>query len=283
MRFKDYILEQDVKQSGTGFHDALSQIKVQCKSYLEKNPTYPIYRGVPARFMKMGFTPHPTERQPRDSGKGFNFAFNAGYQLAHKVPSVRTRTVFATGKAIATVEYGELGFFFPVGDFKFGWSTDIADSYDDEEIIDELITKHFRSMHIGSRPNQQDIARLLDDLAHRISPAQWLNNRNDEGEDVTLAVSSEQPQNALFLQVKNIYTKLVESLRNTFDTLYIDNEDLEAAVKSGHEILFYKTDGYYMIPYSEVQLHMTMAGLEGTHYNRQQRYDWLLEQIKDAT
>lgn len=281
MRFKDYILENG-PPPGETFEQVIHNIKKNCQTYFERNPTTPIFRGVSARYMRAGFTPHPAERPPRDSGKAFNFAFNAGYQLAHKVPSVRTRTVFATGDAAMTAEYGELGFFFPVGDFKYGWSADINDSYDEEGEIMSRVGEHFKKMNDSTRPDAEYIGQLFQDLANEITPASWVNNRNDEGEDMTLQVISDQTPNAWWGKVKNAYDKLAESLRVTFDTTYLDNADLEAAVKSGNEILFYRTGGYYMIPYSMVQEKMKEAGLPGTHYNRQERYDWLLEQIKNA-
>jgi hypothetical protein len=232
--------------------------------------------------MRAGFTPHPTERPPRDSGKAFNFVFNAGYQLARKVPSVRTRTVFASGNAAMTSEYGELGFFFPVGDFKYGWSTDITDSYDEEGQIMQQIGAEFKRMNDAPKPDAGSIGQLFQDISYEMTPATWVANRNDAGEDMTLQTISNQPPAAMWSQVKNAYGKLVQSLHNAFDTLYLDNEDLEAAVKSGHEILFYRTDGYYMVPYSMVQEEMEKAGLKGTHFNRQERYDWLMKQIKSA-
>jgi len=296
MRFKTFLEDNDVKShvgSGTGhgskirdglrFHEICLEIKQKCQPYLQQNPELPLYRGVPARFLKMSYISHPDERKPRDSGKGFNFTFIAGYQLAHKIPSIRTRCVFATGNAPATAEYGELGFFFPAGEFKFGWSTEIEDSFDEEEKINDLLVRNFIKMNNSSKASSQDIIDFIEDLAWKISPAQWVSNRNDQGEDITLrTVSEQQDYKEIFSQVKGLYDRLVESFRFTFDTLYIDNENLNAAVKSKNEILFYQTDGYYMIPYSEVQLRMTMAGLDGTHFNRQERYDWLLEQIKKA-
>lgn len=60
---------------------------------------------------------------------------------------------------------------------------------------------------------------------------------------------------------EDLYYSLRDAVSNTFGSLYIDSKNLETAIRGGHEILFYQTDGYYSVPEKAVMDEMSKRGI----------------------
>lgn len=285
MRFKEFVAEQ---KQGMSYEEVVKAIATHCKPYLSDVPDIPLYRGVPRRYLVAGLNPHPENRTPRDSAPSFNFPFNCGFQLAFSEPSIRTHSVFATGNAAMTGEYGEAAFMFPVGEYKFAWSPYYNDSYEHdanfmaqivEAFYEECDENERKKFNRNSRVMAVRLSELFDQLSKRIMGHQWVKNVNDHGEDTTLSVISEL-DTEMFNSIRNVYAKLVNALQKVISKLYVDNEDLHKAVLSGNEILFYRTNGYYLVPYDIVTEEMDKQNL-GIK-NRLDRFRFLMNDINNV-
>lgn len=283
MRFKQFILENAMT-----LQQVAEIIKKECKPFLEKK-TLPIYRGVPRATIS--FNQHPHGRKPRDSDPTFNFMFNAAFKEAFNVNSVRTQSIFSTGNAAVTAEYGEPCFFFPVGDFKFGWSKFFIDSFENASHIDKRIAAYYIE-HSNVKKNNDEYAftstaivminELFQELALIMTPQEWCNNIGDRAEDATIALGfklNKLHAHNFFAEDKVYYT-LRAALKHVFEECYSNNENLAKAAESRNEIFFYKTEGYYLVPAEIVMAQYKKE--KGERPTRNDAYDYLIDLINKS-
>ena len=81
--------------------------------------------------------------------------------------------------------------------------------------------------------------------------------------------------------IDNAYSYSIMSLEKTGLDLYKNNVDLADAIESGNEILFYKTDGYFLIPETAIfaELAERNSTVIGPHSTRDEIYEFLLNEI----
>lgn len=258
------------------FEAVCEEIRHHCKQYLSMNIEKPIYRGVPQRYQVAGFTHHPDDRTSKDSGAVFNFTFNVGFEAAFGEPTIRKHSIFATADYAEANQYGPPAFFFPVGQFKYAWCKDITDSYGSDSFIEGRFLDKFFERSGGSKTGSSTkFHRIFHFVLHSISPEQFLKDKEKATHLLTTAKNHFWPD----CPTEDLYAEIVKALEAAFKELYVDSKDLMSAVKHHSEILFYKSSGYYLIPYEMVVEAMTADGKPGTHFNEVERYNFLLGRL----
>ena len=249
--FKSYLRESalehqlaDVIKTSKPFLNAVAQDKI-----------LPIYRGLKNHSGPITEIPHPVGRFPRDSGAWFNLLFNAGIDLALGVPNVRSGSVFATGGPSQAAMYGKLNLFIPKGNFEFIWAPEIHDSGVGmgrflEPVYNELNDriqssgldfggdKPFAtqaSIRAGFTKLETKIGTDSSYFVEELSLLQFTNFLTDMNTDTWSAKAKRDAPHLL-----------IDALKGAFKKLY-QNDNLAEAVKSRNEILFCKTDGYWVI------------------------------------
>lgn len=273
--FKQFIVERE----GMPFDELVSQIKKKCQPFLSENISAPLFRGININHLKAGYTVHPQGRKPADSDAKLNFMFNAGFQITYGVPSIRTRTVFATGSFQNADQFGAPAFFFPSGEYRFAWSPYIFDSHMQDDSIWEMLAAEFKELSKDMfEPDHGKWKESLQKLFERleIQPHKWV-----RGDDDAVRMTEQIAKYYFSLQVGNLkgfggfHQLLDEALGRTFERLYVDDMNLEGAVKSHSEIFFYQTDGYYLVP-----IDLAAEVMNERNPTTKAIYDWLLEQLK---
>lgn len=255
MRFKEFLLERKVDS----LHDVVQQIRSNCKPFLRQGRM--LYRGFSPYLAKEGgaekfdpniafYSPHPTNRKPRDSAPGFNFMFNSGTELRFKIEQMRERTIFVTNNPSLAMIFGEVTFFFPVGDFKYITSSKVSDSYEDAYRIRESL-----AALTGISPGK--IRSGFDALAdaYKKKPHEWLTDAEKAIKPTMEAFNSEDEQ---------LYFKLKEALEHVYAEYYVDTPHLShfKFPSAGGELMFYETHGYYTVPAKMVMKEMSSLGIE---------------------
>lgn len=108
--------------------DFFENIKTECKEILEfysKNPDIFLYRGE-KKWSTYFNSPVNKKREPRNSTKLFHNEFNSGFKDSFNIKA-RSETLFCTGAAEETKQYGNAFIIFPTGSFEVYWSPKIDD------------------------------------------------------------------------------------------------------------------------------------------------------------
>lgn len=257
MRFKEFLFERQVDS----LHDVIQQIRSNCKPFLKDGRM--LYRGFASTMIKDSgvekfdttkafYSPQPTNRKPRDSARspGFNFQFNAGCELRFKVEQIRERTIFATNNPSLAMVFGEVTFFFPVGDYKYITSSKLSDSYDGSTHIREEL-----GAMVGMTPGK--IRGGFDVLAdhYKNKPHNWIIDAEKAIKPTMEAFNSEDEQ---------LYFRLKEGLEHLYAKYYVSTPNLAhfRFPSEGGELMFYETHGYYTVPAKMVMAEMSTLGIE---------------------
>jgi hypothetical protein len=241
MRFKTFLQEN---QTFRNLEEIVAEIKKDCQPYLSQieHERKGMMRGF--HGAQRGYYERPTNRHPRDTTPLFNFMFDVGFIAAFGIQDVRTKTVFATGDEKNARVYGDLSFVFPKGEFEFYWSRTIGDVLDFDyyfyrSIVRNLIQHGFKPD--VEHPTDNDDIRMGREVWQKLwVKGVWsrdiLNGKANATIQKELGVTSEA---------------LVAACKETFQDYY-RNDDLGRAIESGNEIMITKSDGYYMIPASDI-------------------------------
>lgn len=213
MRAKEFLVE-DEKDAKV----MANLILRDCKPYLEQISynikEYPLYRGVPDSRLTFGALPNPENRPSRDTPTKIHEAMDNWFEKKFGI-RYRSNALFVTGDKNMTSDYyagmtyGDLLLIFPIGDFRFCWSTKADD------VMDELPT-------IGNamEPDQTDVEAWKE----------WSLKSHGTG------FSYQQP-----LPERGI--KRIEGILTGLN--YIDYNLLNA-IKSGHEIMIHGKGFYFL-------------------------------------
>jgi hypothetical protein len=259
MRFKEFLVEREISD----LDSVVDQIRGNCKPFLKAARGRMLFRGIPALNMKQDdlnelntdtalYTPHPEDRPPKDSGRNFNFMFNAGTEISYGIKNIRRKSVFATSNTELAARFGHEYFFFPAGDFKYMSSQEVKDSY-------EYSTNFWHQIGAYVGLKSGEAASLFQNLAIRYKddPHEWIND-TDGGEQVVQELLAD-------ITSENI-PKLYEPLKTIVATIiggeYDLNENFLKFVRKGTEMLFYETHGYYSIPSKMVMKRMSDLGYD---------------------
>ena len=102
---------------------------------------------------------HPENRIPKDSGELFNDIFNRAMEKKFGIADIRRKTVFASGSVNQAKLYGQIFYFFPIGDFKFTYAPDVEDSYEEGRKLWQKVMENQRK-----QLNKKQLAKLWKDL-----------------------------------------------------------------------------------------------------------------------
>lgn len=257
MRFKEFLFERQVND----LESVIQQIRSNCKPFLKTGRM--LYRGFSPYLAKETgvekfdptvafYSPHPTNRKPRDSARNpyFNFMFNGGAELAFDVEQIRERTIFATNNPAMAMIFGEVTFFFPVGDFKYLTSGKMSDSFEDNVKIRTEVA------------NLTDIPVAKIREGFNVLAADYKNKPHDWIMDSEKAIKP--TMEAFNSQDEELYFKLKTALKDTYSKYYIDTPNLGhfRFPTEGGELMFYETHGYYTVPAKMVMTQMSAQGVE---------------------
>lgn len=237
MRFKSFLKEEEI----SNFDDIVKRIGSECQQFLKESRALPLYRGFgkkmkPVVKLSGHFVPHPEDRKPLDSDAAFNFMFNAGADLAFGVRDIRKKTLFCTGDLELARHYGALNFVFPAGDIDYIWSRSITDSYENtNKIADDI------SLNLNKAMDSKAVIDFMDFFSERMSPHDFI-DADEEDSDVKQgledAIDGTPPS----------LSDISSAIKKTFSEFYIENMNLDKAIKTGHEILIYKSEGCFLVP-----------------------------------
>lgn len=257
MRFKEFLIERTV----SSLDDVIQQIRSNCKPFLKQNRM--LYRGFSPYLMKETgvekfdptvafYSPHPTNRKPRDSANAayFNFMFNGGIELAFDEEQIRDHTIFATNNPAMAMIFGEVTFFFPCGDFKYLTSSTMSDSFDNNATIRQRVAEQ-TGLPVGK------IREGFTILAskYKNKPHDWITDAEKAIKPTMEAFDSSDEQ--LYFTLKNV-------LEDVYGDVYTDTPNLAhfKFPSEGGELLFYETHGYYTVPAKMVMAQMSAQGVE---------------------
>lgn len=280
--FKEFLKESN----DLSFDELVAALATKCRPFIEQHIAVPLYRGIPQKIIgsKPLFTHHPQSRTPRDSELWFNFMFNAGIEVAFDIRSVRKSCVFATGNAADSSAYGEICFFIPAGNSKFVWSPFVEDSHEDSDGFMENIADKFLQLgKIDSSVTGSNIknalTQIFKNLQHTTSAHNWSQGKSEAETEA----ATEEVNKYLGIQLGStlFYERLQEAISQTFSELYEDSTNLDEAVKSKNEVLFYETAGYFVIPVNFVTAEMDKRGLNSRSEPRYEWYKFLIQCVSE--
>ena len=225
--FKHFLNEDST--SNLTPEEAARQVAKMCKPYLKMSGfkyddgaiTNGLYRGFTGTSDFITELSAPRARQPRNASITLHNILDRYLLDKFKYP-YRSKGVFCVGSRAAAKSYGRVHLMFPIGSFKFAYSTGIEDAYADFE------------GSAGSLPVLHEL--ILSDMSKEVD--QMIDNHGEftNVEGLLRAVRDyEKP---------DLWFKLVDKwLRKT--NPYSDT-NLKRAIKSGTEIMM-QCDNYYLV------------------------------------
>ena len=227
---------------------------------------------------------HPEDRRPKDSDALFNSIFNKSLELKTGIPNIRRKSVFVTGDKDQARRYGDVYYFLPIGKFKFVYSSDVKDSFEHAHKLWAQVAIAFGGhmaefIQISPHPIKAEYFEqhaqfgwMLDDYSlKRIFSWLFFNEKWDTIE-ASLSDSQISSLGKIILQRIDLDKKHFDGGENTlqflsklhdilkawwplmhrliltsFSASYEIGGDLEHAISSYTEILFYASEGYYIV------------------------------------
>lgn len=236
MRFKEFISESELDT----VEEIRSAIHRDCAQYISDSDGLPLYRGIGSKSSNHPtFSVHPKSRDAQASSPWFNFMFNAGIDAAFGIEAVRKKSVFSTGQIAEARVYSNAGFFFPVGNYKFIFSNNIADSYvSDNELAKQVATYLSDELSVRARPTE--IISIFHHLSSAGTERKWVSGDTKKGTRYIV-------RDVLGNSDETIYELLINAVKHVFGKHYATT-NIKEAIQSNSEILFYETGGYYHVP-----------------------------------
>jgi hypothetical protein len=250
IRFKQFLAEESAHIE---LDDAIGLIKKNCQPFLKEAQRNLVYRGM-REGLGRRYTievPHPENRLPRNSDVAFNVAYNFQIAAAYGIQNIRQHSIFTHGNKSTVTAYGEPYYFFPKGHIKYLWGPLIGDSWMQEnacfEVAMERILQDVKIPLSDSRVMwaQQSYRNLCfqvksGNYSDLIAPG-WKEKIAKSFRDDLSGYAEKIP--------KDMQDVLINALKVGGQATFIDSKMLsKVAAESKREILFYQTDGYYMVP-----------------------------------
>lgn len=115
-----------ITEQGKTANEHANLILNNCEKFLRYHQ--PLYRGIP---ISVEFDKVKTNRDriPTHSSYDLTEALNKSYEMAGSSVS-RNECVFTTNLTVQAMDYGNLYYVFPIGDFEVLWNTEMSDAYD---------------------------------------------------------------------------------------------------------------------------------------------------------
>jgi len=241
VRFREYLLEDSAK-----LESVFKKIAENCKQFLDMSHDCPIYRGLgrssPAKFIRT-----PVNRESTDLSDELTFLMDTIIFDKFEIQNIRSKCFFGTGDEEMAAGYGYPYYIFPTNGFKFVWSPEIHDPYD--QFISTILI-HFaeKLKEHGFKIDADDLEEILgfSDMTSSIKYA--------KDPSILLRKPLEEIIEKLFLpflingnldRTVNLFSQTLFELG---DSLKYSNMDLDSAIKSGVEIMFVGCRGYYTVP-----------------------------------
>ena len=278
MRFKTFLNENS--NTVFTFEEAIAEIKKHCGWFLTESNDRALYRGIKLKDASLEsqifFSPHPTDRRPKDSDPWFNFMFNALIDIGFHIPEIRRKSYFCIGRTHDAYTYGDVCFIFPKGDCQFLWSREIGDSYShDYRIMQHLVTK------LPFAIDRDVLSDVFMHLAHQgVDAHEWAHSPNN--------ILAEKTRDAFETagytgSLDKVYSQLRDAMLTVGRDFY-KSTNLDDAIKSYNEIFITKSDGYYALSLEAVKIarNKMLDISKDQHIYPENLYEWLLQQINDA-
>lgn len=291
MRFKQFIYE-DAAETEETRSKLLADIRKNCAEFFREADGHALYRGVPKPVLAdrdIVLFNHPENRDAKDSPTAFNIFFNAMMEATLGIKDIRRQTMFATGSSMTANAYGKACYCFPVGKFDFIWSSKVADSYAEENIIFDNLRQ------VIEKEEVPDFGKRFGTYASMKSAIRSLFNSIDETFDIldptpTVRDRINRSYNTAYAAMQrggdeedesfDFSSLLIKCMPALGKRIYIE-EDLVGAIQSKHEILIYKSGGYYLIPVDSAR-RMVAKTKDTYHMNDEEVYAELLKLIEGA-
>lgn len=126
-------VSEDLDDTLKSAREFVQQIMEKCKPYLSEINgdlgNYPLYRGTKRKHKPGTKLTHYSEpRAPVNTDLETHALFNQIIQEAGKTAN-RSNAIFTSGSLAVAKRYGDTDLVFPIGDFYYTWSTQVADWY----------------------------------------------------------------------------------------------------------------------------------------------------------
>jgi len=143
----------------------LMLIGKNCKPFLKEINydifNYSLFRGLNSEENFIQSRVRLSDRKPRDTDINVHNAINKYF--VEKFGEPFRNALFATGDVSVAVEYGDVYFIFPVGDFTFCWSTEIEDLLPISEELEDDIEEILNTLKNGNYSNTNLLKAINSD------------------------------------------------------------------------------------------------------------------------
>lgn len=122
------LTEEELKLSDS--EDIMAFIQQNCQPYIKVHPDFmdwPLYRGMSPRG-DVSIQSIRQDRKPLSSNQYIHQVYDEAMKLAG-LTAVRSNSIFCTGNKNSAGGYGEVHVIFPMGDFKYSYTTEYRDLY----------------------------------------------------------------------------------------------------------------------------------------------------------
>ena len=274
--FKNFINEQH-EETLTGYKLVLAlkeKLKKDCSFFFNESKKLPMLRGadlgehqkgekwLPKTFVKQSIR---TDRKTRNSHNNpfFFWSFNAAVEHQFGIKDIRSKSLFCTGNIGMARYYGDINFVFPIGQFKYIWSPEINDSYEDIHLM------HFSDIqHTGEKSGEFESSMQYYpwlSKMERIYINKWIENKEFNLDDLS------QTESKVLQIAAPIIKKNFEKYNYQF------NQNLDGAIKSGNEIFIIAPAEYYSVSKSQLAMALGLKS-EAPH---EVIYEALMNEIFD--
>lgn len=251
--FKTF-LEREEIENPEDTHDideVIDLIKRDCAQYVVA-----ISRAARNKLLYRGFdigpsrqflaVPHPKNRPAMSSSQSVVAFFDSIIDAGRQVEKIRGRSVFASSERSVAGDYGRVFYFFPRGDFEFVYSNIVRDAYDEEYDMFAYL-REILLPTVDSMDGIQAIKKFFGELA-----AEWPDKHaNDLSNEQLLPILTHHLYDSEWgVTIDNEFIRhfrrcIVKTGEHFYK--YGAPEDLGYAIASRNEIMFFKTDGYYLV------------------------------------
>lgn len=114
----------------TDSEDIMAFIQQNCQPYIKEHPdfmSYPLYRGMSPRG-DVSIQTIRQDRKPLSSNQYIHQVYDEAMKRAG-LTAIRSNSIFCTGNKNAAMGYGDVYVIFPIGDFKYSYTTEYRDLY----------------------------------------------------------------------------------------------------------------------------------------------------------
>jgi hypothetical protein len=212
-----HVTDEYTEELKPELREALMRVKKDCGAFLKESNGQMIYsgRGKGNKAISLMDFKHHTDRRPTNTALGVHYLFDILFQQKFGV-KFRSNALFVTGDLTFAAGYGTPYAVFPKGDYKYSWSEEVRDLFEQTE------------MDIPDLPFLEDFWGYM---GHNPNPTR------------KMVVDA----------VKNMDKMDKIQLFDYLDYLEYTDSDLVSGIQSENEIMVHAPNGMHLINFKEMQ------------------------------